>query len=240
MEKLKYLLKEIAKNNQENAILEVLQNSEFELETYVSRGNTIPYYGLLLKITPNIFIKILYETEGIERTIGHWIGLCWPENIQKVNIKPDYDKISILNSEVSIIETPWVEINQFQQKLIDYMNNSNSSIDFQNIGNTSRTIMDKLSRIVFDPKVHVPNDSKIDVSNGKFKNQFHTYISHKLSGSESKELRNFAKSAIEFTENAIDLMNQTTHKLDAQKHFAEVCIISTISVVSLIKAVEEI
>ncbi len=35
-------------------------------------------------------------------------------------------------------------------------------------------------------------------------------------------------------------MNQTTHKLDVQKHFAEVCVISTISVVSLIKTINEI
>jgi hypothetical protein len=240
MEKLKYLLREIAKNYQENTILEVLQNSEFEKEAYSNYGNIISHYGLLLKTSPTVFSKILYETKDIERTIEHWIAKCWNENILEVHIKPDYDKISILNSEVSIIETPWEEINQLQQKLIDYMNNSNSSIDFQNIGNTSRTIMDKLSRIVFDPNVHIPNNPTIDVSKGKFKNQFHTYIAHKLSGSENKELRTFSKSAIDFTENAIDLMNKTTHKLDAQKHFAEVCIISTISVVSLIKAVEEI
>jgi hypothetical protein len=53
-------------------------------------------------------------------------------------------------------------------------------------------------------------------------------------------LRKFSITAIDFTEKAIDLMNTTTHKLDVQKHFAEVCVISTINVISLIKAIKEI
>ena len=160
--------------------------------------------------------------------------------INDIIIIPDYDKISIINSEVSIIQTEWDEINELQSKLIDLFKQSDGSIDYQNIGNSARTLMDKLARIVFDEKIHKPADPKIDVRNGKFKNQLHSYIAVKLSGSKNEDIRSLAKAAVEFMEKSIDLMNVTTHKLDVQKHFAELCIISAINVISVIKSVNEI
>ncbi len=38
--------------------------------------------------------------------------------INKVDVKLDYEKLSILNSEISIVKTPWEEINSLQEKLI--------------------------------------------------------------------------------------------------------------------------
>ena len=96
-------------------------------------------------------------------------------------------------------------------------------------------------RFIFVLKSKKPESKEnILLSNGKFKNQFRVYIQNVLSGEKNKELRHYSESAIEFTEKSIDLMNQTTHKLEVQKHFAEVCVISTISVVSLIKAINEV
>jgi len=111
------------------------------------------------------------------------------------------------------------------------------AIDFQGIGLISRTIMDKLARQVFDAEKHKPKDEKIQVNNGKFKNQLHSYIDKTLSGDSNKEFRKLARSSIDFVEDSIDFMNITTHKLDAEKHLAEVCAVSTISAISIIKLI---
>lgn len=237
-EKIIYIVTEIIRNNKDNSALEFMQNSSFIFEESNDRFTLGSYY-LELKVLPEIFAKNYSHIERVRGLIQHCFFQSSNIVLTKIDIKPDYDKISILNSEVSIVETPWEEINNLQKKLIESMNNSNSSIDFQGIGLIARTIMEKLAKIVFNPKIHIAPEM-VDVTDGKYKNQFHTYITTVLNGSSNKELRSFAKSAVEFTENAIDLMNQTTHKLDVQRHFAEVCVISTISVINLIKAVNEV
>lgn len=73
-----------------------------------------------------------------------------------------------------------------------------------------------------------------------WKNQLHSYIDSVLSGDKNKEFRKLAKSAIDFVENSCDLMSTTTHKLDAEKHLAEVCLISTISAISIISLIRHL
>jgi hypothetical protein len=239
-EKIKFILTEISKQNEEKYLIEVLENSEFIYENHWNQETFPNAYNLLLKLSPNIYTKHNKSIKGFAEVLRLRINNSSSLLIDKLNILPDYDKIVILNSEVSTVITIWEEINELQKKLIENIKMSNQSIDYQNIGNTSRTIMDKLSRNVFDPLIHKSDDPEINLQNGKFKNQFHTYISNVLKGKKNTELRKFSISAIDFTEKAIDLMNTTTHKLDVQKHFAEVCVISTINVISLIKAIKEI
>lgn len=237
-----YLIKEIAKENNFEKTLAVLENSEYEFKVYPQREYSVMFYNVIFKVAPTTFVKINKEIRSVKNTLVRLIKEVSAKQvyINEVVIIPDYSKISIINSEVSIIETDWEEINNLQSKLIDLLKESDGSIDYQNIGNASRTLMDKLARIVFDKDLHKPEDSTIDVRNGKFKNQLYSYIVATLKGKQNEDIRNLAKSAIEFMEKGIDLMNVTTHKLDVQKHFAELCIISAINTVSIIKSINEI
>lgn len=56
----------------------------------------------------------------------------------------------------------------------------------------------------------------------------------------NKEFRKFAEVSIELVERAIDVMNTTTHKINADKHLAKVCVISTISAIRIIKLIREV
>lgn len=238
-EKIKFIVKEISKKKEDYQTVNLIQNSEFEFDRLFDRASYSESYYLTLRVNPSFFTDNYADIDRMSGLIRHYINTSSELKIDKISIKPNYERISVLNSEISIIETPWEEINALQKQLIEQIKVSVNSIDFQNIGNTSRTLMDKIARLVFNPEIHKPSIQNIDVSNGKFKNQLHTYISETLKGGENQELRQFSKSAVDFTEDAIDLMNQTTHKLDVRKHFAEVCIISTINIVSLIKAIHE-
>jgi hypothetical protein len=239
-EKIIYLVKEISRENGEIQIVEILDNSELDFGQHWSQKNSSIAHSLDINVSPVVFTKRYKDIQNIERKLEILINNISQIYLENVTILPNYNRLEILNSEISSIITVWEDINQLQKKLIEDMKISNQEIDYQNIGNSSRNLMDKLARLVFDPSIHKSEKPNVDLSNGKFKNQFHTYISFSLKGESNKELKKFAESSIEFTEKAIDLMNQTTHKLDVKKHFAEVCVISTISVISLIKAINEL
>ena len=191
-----------------------------------------------MHITPDVFTKYFGLIKNSEKIIQYRINESTKLIIANIKILPDYKKLQLVNSQVFPVFTEWEEINQLQQKLLENLQRSNQSIDFQGIGLIARTIMDKLTRQVFDANKHKPKDEKILINKGNFKNQLHTYIDTVLSGESNKKFRKLGKSAIDFVEDSIDIMNETTHKLDAEKHLAEVCVISTINAISMISLIK--
>ena len=238
--KIKHVLMQISKQNSENYLIEILKHCEFIFENHWNQRSFPNLFNLQIKLTPNIYTKhysiITNVIKILDKRLNDSSGLM----IDKITILPDYEKLVIVNSEVIPVQTEWDEINNLQVKLIEDFQTSKDSIDFQNLGNTSRIILDKLARKIFDSAKHKPTNPSIKVSNGYFKNQLHSFIDYKLAGSNNKEFRQFAETAIDFVEKAIDLMNVTTHKLDAKVHIAEVCVISTINAVSIIKIINEL
>ncbi|MBK9716085.1 MAG: hypothetical protein IPO85_00900 [Saprospiraceae bacterium] len=153
-----------------------------------------------------------------------------------VEVYPDLNKFQILQNTIVPIITPWEEINNEQNHMIKLLKSATNSIDYQNVGNAGRTILQKLSNIVFIPSKHIP-EALIDLSEGKFKNRLHTYIKCELSGSINKELRDFSIAAITTAEKSVDLANRLTHDLNANPLLAEVCTISIVTVESIIKLI---
>jgi hypothetical protein len=162
----------------------------------------------------------------------HHIEDLWDILYQKMNV-PD-DNLTIANSTV---KTNWEEVNKGQKKLVEMLSNSQDTFDFQNIGNTSRKIIELLASAVFDPSVHISDDPSVKVSEGKFKNQLHTYIKFQLKGSSNDALRNYAFASVAAVETAIDLANSLTHKTSADRKIAEACIISVVATISIIKLI---
>lgn len=239
--KIKYFLIEISKiKPNERYLIEIINQSEFRFEQHWNHQVFPNAYNLELFVTPDIFIKYQSMISDISRIIKSRINESTKLVIDKLRILPDFDKLEIQNFHVSPIKTEWQEINLLQEELLNRLQRSTTTMDYQNIGNSARVIMDKLARVVFDINLHKPSDINKNVTNGKFKNQFHAYIATVLSGSKNKEFRMLANSAIEFVENSCDLMNKTTHKLDAEKHLAEVCVISTISAISIINLIRQL
>jgi hypothetical protein len=237
-DKILYLLKETYKRSEHFLFVEILTFSECVLE---NGGNAfgMPLWNLHIHTDYEIYLKYHSQVDSIAKSIKTNIEKISTLKIYTIKILPDYNKIAIINSEIKPVYTEWDEINIGQSKLIDLLKRSADSLDFQNIGNSSRTILQKVANIVFKPEKHTPKDTTIDVSPGKFKNQLHSYIKIELAGNEKKELRHFAEAAINNVEKAIDLANTLTHKLESEKVIAEVCIIGTISAISIVKLIEK-
>jgi hypothetical protein len=239
--KLKYVLGEISKTKYtEKPLVEIINHSSFEFEKHFNNHVFPNLYNLTLSITPDVFTKNYGMIKLYADIIKTRINECSELLIDKIKILPDYNKLQMINSKIYTIVTEWDEINQLQQTLLDNLQELKQSVDVQSIGLIARTIMDKLARIVFDENKHRPLKKEINVSNGMFKNQLHSYIDTVLSGEKNVEFRKFAASSIDFVKSSIDIMNVTTHKLDAQKHLAEVCVVSTISAVSIVNLIRQL
>ncbi len=238
--KIKYVLRQISEHKSELYLIELINHSIFDFEKHENNAVFPNLYNVKVFLTPDIYSKNYYLKNDIEKIIKKRINDSTELEVPELNLIPDYSKLELLSTEVRPIYTEWEEINYSQQKLIELMERSIDSIDYQSIGTTARTLMDKLSRNVFNPEIHKTNDPNIELANGKFKNQLNAYITTELKGKKNKGLRKVAESSIEFVNNAIDLMNSTTHKLNAERHFAELCVISAISAVSIIKIINEL
>lgn len=247
IEKIKYLLKQLADKNEQKTVSEILSHSRFEYKYKPSGGLLHPtkfegkimqsdVYNLIIHVTPTIFEDHYQFINLIERDLRKSINNSTGILVDKIKIVADLDKLEVNEIEVTPIETEWEQINNLQKKLFTSIDLSKDSVDFQNIGNTSRTIMDKLARLVFNSNKHI-SEEHLDTRNGKYKNQLRTYIKYELAGSENKEFRKVANSAVELVCSSIDIMNSTTHKLNAEKRFAELCVICTLNVVNIVSII---
>jgi hypothetical protein len=235
MNKYLYILKELSRKKGEKDLYEILEKSEFKFSNHWNQKSFPNLFDLEILTSPDLYTEYYDKKSRFEETLLKRINDSTPIMIDTLEIKPDYDRIQIINSQIESIQTPWHEINEYQKKLLDTLTMAKQSLDYQNVGLISRTIMEKLADLLFKPEIH--NDLKMDLSKGKFKNQLHAFIQYQLKGKSNEELRKFAKNSVNFSRDAIDVIQKTTHNLDGQGYFAEICAISTIN---LVKTISEI
>jgi len=217
-------------------IFEFIKNSKIYLadDDYARYDSSV---ALLFMTSPEVDKKYYdrqdYITEKIRERLEQKFGYF----ISKQNIKPDLSLFELMGNNYKAVITQWGEINQKQSDLITQFENANTDIDFQNIGNTCRIILQKLADAVFDPKKLIAEG--IDLGSEKYKNRLHTYIVAEVSGSQMKEIKEYASSLIDTVKKAIDLSNNLTHDLNANRMIAESCLIGTISVIGIIKVIDQ-
>ncbi len=218
-------------------MLNIIENRKFEK---VSAPSVIFPSGFKINILcdPDAFTENVNFVELIEGIFLSKIKkFIRDSQLIEVKLIPDFDKIEVLNSEIEIVQTDWDEINIIQKKLIETFKESKDSYDYQAIGNLSRSLIKKLSDAVFIETKHNPDPEDENLNKGKSKNRLKKYIEIECAGRSNKEFRSFAKSAIEFLSNSVDLMNATTHKINADKNFAEFCLIGAISTVRIVQVI---
>jgi hypothetical protein len=241
IQKIIFLLKDIyRKSVNDTWLIQIITYSTFQLIEHWNKTLSPDWlvFDLDVHLNHDVYSSHYSSIEIITRKFKNDINKVSELKIDKLRILPDYEKMAIVNSEIKPVYTKWEEINLGQVKLINLLKTSSDSFDFMNIGNTSRSILLKVSNLIFDNLKHKPNDPKIDVGPDKYKNRLHSYVKAELSGDSNRELRQFAESAIDTIETSIDLANTLTHKTESERIFAEVCVIGTISTISIIKLIE--
>ncbi|MEQ1790503.1 MAG: hypothetical protein ABL857_08675 [Rickettsiales bacterium] len=233
---------------------ELLKSSEIYIRRDKKQisGIYVPVVTFIMKVDPEAYIKS-YERGALDlnelaKIVAGEYQKFSDVKFNATEAKPELNKFQILPNAIKPILTGWDEINKGQDELIEQLSDAETEVEYQNVGNTSRTLLQKLAAIVFDPQKHVAPDyqdpiskemRKVKLEEGNFKNRFHTYIKTELNSKQDDELRGYINSMIETTERAADLSNKTTHDLKAYKLMAESCVIGVITVIKLIKLVHE-
>lgn len=220
-------------------IFEFLKFSEITFHSTTPLFDVHSRYRFNVSVSPNIFKKYQNKLNEFKMLLTEKLRIARNINVTGINVEPNLNQFQIINNSYTLQVTPWAEINNMQEGLFNQLKHAQNPIDFQNIGNTSRTILEKLSNFVYKEGVHIPKDTKLDVSAGKFKNRLLTYFEHELSGSSNKEMRSFALSLINSCLDAIDLSNKLTHDLKASQFIAESSVVGVVSSINIIKLAEQ-
>ncbi len=196
-----------------------------------------PVTELRVIMDPEVFKSFVLKSEQHKKTFIEQVNQISPLKINRVKVYPDLDNFQILQNRIVPIITPWQEINLGQNELLNQLRTANHEMDFQNIGNSCRTLLQKITTEIFRQEKHVADG--YDLSEAKFKNRLHTYIKCELGGEKNKEMRDYASTLVTLTEKSCDLSNKLTHDLNASSMMAESCVISTISVISIIRLIQK-
>jgi hypothetical protein len=192
---------------------------------------------LIIKTDPEIYKKYQGYVDRFADSIAKKLSSFSKMFITHVEVFPSLERFQFLSNRIIPILTPWEEINDLQNRLLDQLRTAKETQEFQNIGNSSRTILQKLSNIVYDPSKHKALDPNIDLSAGKFKNRLHSVIKSEIADKEIRELRDYGESIVTTAEKSIDLANKLTHDLNAVRMMAESCVISVVSVISFLNLI---
>jgi len=242
-DKVIFLLKSICSDHKLSRgwLKDLVENSRFTFkeETRYLMARGFPGYSVIVYTQPDIFQKHFKDLKSTTDILIKDLYNLTNSTIHELTILPDYAKLEIYNSEIRPIVTEWQELNTAQNQLIEQLKTSHSSLGIKNIGNSSRSILQQIASIVFKADRHAPKDKTIDVSGARYKNQLHSYIKAELAGDASVELRKFAEAAIDMAESATDLANSVTHRTETEKTVAEVCVMGTITVISIINFIEK-
>lgn len=208
-------------------------------ENEISDNHLSRFKGNLwtIKLHPTFYKKYNSQKREICNQIIIKLQDLPNKNISDIQIVADLDKFQILSNSYQIVESPWEEINSIQQTLLAQLKNANTTVELQNIGNTSRIVLQKLAELIFDPTIHKAPQG-VDLSSGKFKNRLHSIIKVAFSDKQFKELENYAAALIETAEKSVDLNNKLTHDLNANKLMAELGVISVLNVISIMKIIQ--
>lgn len=147
------------------------------------------------------------------------------------------DPWTLAGGPIKSVVTPWQRINELQSILLEQYQSADDPVLFQSVGVTSRTILQELAAIVFKPEIHKTVE-EMELGESFFKNRFKVYIRSEIKEGDNKEFSKVIESLVTTASRSIDLSNKVTHDLKAYKLFAETCVISVVSVVQLIKLID--
>jgi hypothetical protein len=145
-----------------------------------------------------------------------------------INIIENSEEHQTINQPYEI--TGWNRIDRSILEMRKRIEEAVNEEQFQAIGLLSRETIISLAQQVFDKEKHKTTD-EIKLSETDANRMLEAYINTELAGGTNEVLRRYTKSALA-------LANYVTHKRTASIDDASICLISVISLVNIIKVVD--
>lgn len=126
--------------------------------------------------------------------------------------------------------TGWERVDRSIDEMKSRLEVASTEEQYQAIGMLGRETLITIAQQVFDPNKH-PTIDGVEASTTDAKRMLEAYLEYELAEA-SEKTRKFAKASV-------DLGNQLTHDRSANKRDASMCLISIISVASMVKMIRE-
>lgn len=129
------------------------------------------------------------------------------------------------------IDTPWSDINNAIKKLLEDSANASDRLSYNQVGVLGRELFIMLGKKVYKTEMNNREDGKkIGVADAK--GMLSSYIEDSLKGTSSKELKDYAESAVKLAEHVTHSKSETQTKIDMDSLVTSV--IATVAVINMI------
>jgi hypothetical protein len=221
--------KTLASEFVKNASIEYFKAQGYGDDNIIQLRITVPY-SIFAEHHRN-FSDYKDDIMGVVKVAQGW-------DIDDVIFTTDWTKLK-LATLISPAETPWKEINDMQDRLLKEVKASEKTLDFMQVGLTSREMLKKLAELVYDDGKHRNFAEDRNVGSNESKNRLWAYVSYKFSNDNRSDVIDYYKAILNASDKAINLANTTTHKGTDDSFFASTCAISAITTVHIIKMIHD-
>ena len=176
----------------------------------------------------SLVIKSYCEHENVRVNLNGLRILLRSIGIIKISEIEQYDSNAPLTQNVIVEINKWEDIKNAINELENDSMNAESTMDFQNLGNSCRHLIIKVAQLVYDHKVHdnITDDGKI-IGKSDAVEMLSSFFSHSLKGKHNKILKEYAQA----TNN---LANKLTHDTNASKKEMLIAVSATLNLIYII------
>ena len=173
-------------------------------------------------------IKGYCEHENVKVDLNGLRILLRSMGIQKISDLEPFDSNVPLTKNIIVEINKWENIKNMINELENDSMNAETTMDFQNIGNTCRHILILIAQLVYDSKIH-NNKTKEGKEIGKTDavEMLYSYFSYCLKGKHSKILKEYAQASN-------NLANKLTHDTSASRKEMLIAVSATMNLVYIV------
>ena len=176
----------------------------------------------------SLVIKSYCEHENVKVNLNGLRILLRSMGILKITDIEPFDSNVPLTKNIIVEINKWEDIKSMINELEKYCTNAETTMDFQNIGNTCRHILILIAQSVYDSKIH-NNKTKEGKEIGKTDavEMLNSYFSYCLKGKHNKILKEYAQTTN-------DLANKLTHDTSASRKEMLIAVSATMNLVYIV------
>lgn len=176
----------------------------------------------------SLVIKSYCEHENVKVNLNGLRILLRSMGILKITDIEPFDSNVPFTKNIIVEINKWEDIKSMINELDKYCTNAETTMDFQNIGNTCRHILILIAQSVYDSKIH-NNKTKEGKEIGKTDavEMLNSYFSYCLKGKHNKTLKEYAQATN-------DLANKLTHDTSASRKEMQIAVSATMNLVYIV------
>lgn len=181
----------------------------------------------------SLIIKSYCEHENVRINLNELRFLLRSVGITKITEIEPYDSNSPFTQNLIIEINKWDEIKNAITELENDCRYAETTMDYQNLGNSCRHLIIKVAQLVYDPKVHnnITDDGKT-IGKSDAVEMLSSFFSHSLRGKHNKTLKEYAQA----TNN---LANKLTHDTNVTRREMLIAVSSTMNLVYIVGTIGE-